>query len=580
MRAQSKVRGKMLEIFLTKTKAKIRMELAEAASTAVVSDEESQIMDLQADLEAKTMALAELEGKLAALDQSTDIEELKTQKLAQILALEKKIEELETLNKNMLESERTAREKEASLLQEIELVTKAITTAKSSSELDKIKEEVATIASTRVETSKEELTKQIEVLSANLKENAKKMSEDDAKELKASIEKLSSSAQNVSTTEDIISLRAEADGIGSSLKERGAIAQTKAELALLKKAVEEEIKVEGKTKEENAALQKALASLDGVDKMSNEELVLLKSQIVESRKAVQHQELTQKTQDDVLELSQKLEVLLKASEGDSTEELEASLEAIKKIQAELAKSKTTEELLAVKTEIDALKEVIKDKVDIPVDEASRSTKSDERSFRSAQTGSTRKRKAKNRIMNFLSKIMRNKKMMQEEAPTGKDEEDLILPPCLSGIQSVPVSVPGKAPSASFERPAEHTDAETDEEHPVKSETDQEDPLKTETDVKEESQLPTSPSLTSEKSKKSMRSKKSTKSTRSFKSVKSTKSNASSKASKVSKASSKASKVSKASSKASSKTSVSSKVDAETGEVQIAEQPPTVTTVST
>jgi uncharacterized protein len=580
MRAQSKVRGKMLEIFLTKTKAKIRMELAEAASTAVVSDEESQIMDLQADLEAKTMALAELEGKLAALDQSTDIEELKTQKLAQILALEKKIEELETLNKNMLESERTAREKEASLLQEIELVTKAITTAKSSSELDKIKEEVATIASTRVETSKEELTKQIEVLSANLKENAKKMSEDDAKELKASIEKLSSSAQNVSTTEDIISLRAEADGIGSSLKERGAIAQTKAELALLKKAVEEEIKVEGKTKEENAALQKALASLDGVDKMSNEELVLLKSQIVESRKAVQHQELTQKTQDDVLELSQKLEVLLKASEGDSTEELEASLEAIKKIQAELAKSKTTEELLAVKTEIDALKEVIKDKVDIPVDEASRSTKSDERSFRSAQTGSTRKRKAKNRIMNFLSKIMRNKKMMQEEAPTGKDEEDLILPPCLSGIQSVPVSVPGKASSASFERPAEHTDAETDEEHPVKSETDQEDPLKTETDVKEESQLPTSPSLTSEKSKKSMRSKKSTKSTRSFKSVKSTKSNASSKASKVSKASSKASKVSKASSKASSKTSVSSKVDAETGEVQIAEQPPTVTTVST
>lgn len=549
MRAPSKVRGKMLEIFVTKTKAKIRMELADAvgASAAALSDKEAQISDLQADLEAKTMALAELEGKLAALDHDATLEELKTQKLTQVMALEKKIEELETLNNNMLETERLSREKEASLLKDIEFVTKAITTAKSSSELDKIKDEVATVAMTRVETSKEELTKQIEAISSDLEANAKEMSEDELKELKASVEKLSNSTQKISSTEDIISLWAEADEIVASVKERGAIAQTKAELILLKKAVEEEIKVEGKSKEEKSTLRKALASLESVDKMSNKELLSLKLEIVESRKAAQRNDLMQKTQEDILLLSKQLEVVLKASEGDSKVELEASLEAIKKIQAELDNNKTTEELLAIKTEIDALKEAIKDKADTHVEEASFSSKT-ERSFRSTFTGSTRKRKAKSRIKKFLSKIMGKKKKEEKSSKDAlTEEEGLILPPCLSEAEPVPVL--GKAPSASFEMPAEHTvehtDTETDEEHPVE----------------ENPQVSTSPSLMTEKSTKSKASAKSLKSTKSKKSTQSKKSTKSSK------------------SKKSTRSFRSSKSKEATGEVQIDEQSARATAVS-
>lgn len=62
LRAPSKVRGKILEIFVKKTKTKNKLALGEGTSV------EKEISKLQTQLEAKTLALENTESKLSAME--------------------------------------------------------------------------------------------------------------------------------------------------------------------------------------------------------------------------------------------------------------------------------------------------------------------------------------------------------------------------------------------------------------------------------------------------------------------------------------------------------------------------------
>ena len=373
LRAESKVRGKILEIFTTRIKTKS-------------SEKDKEIVLLRSQLEAKSLALqhalskftmlsavkeeiedgyskqiSEAEKSKATVEKETSdqIEKLNDQKLVQELVLRQKISDLEKDKKAKEDAERKARDEQAAVRKQLETVSSAIAAASSPKHLANLKQEVKNIQEGHLDNDKQSLNEQMIALRSQLSGLSGKGSKE-VMSMKKAAEKISASAKSAKTSSDVSSLRSKAESLEKQILERKEATKTVSELITLRLAIEADLKnSNGKSTEERVRLQRALDSMNGLENKSSTELTTIKREVEGIRNESKKRELVLKTQKDLETLKEALENRLK--EDDSRQSLVKAMTAVDEIETELVDGKTTDQLLALKNKVDSHKERMKKK---------------------------------------------------------------------------------------------------------------------------------------------------------------------------------------------------------------------------
>jgi hypothetical protein len=411
-RAKDKHRGVILEVFVERTKSRLSSSVIteRSALKAVIESKAQDITTIQSELAAKESVVEKLRSDLAKTkaelekttsDKSaveTDLlrkvqelenanaeldteakeqtEKLRAAKLVETLELQKKVDELEANKKEMEEMQRKAREDEASLRKELEIVQKKVADSLSSADWNKLKSEVEALQAERlklgldqakheIETLKDELNKTLEEAKAAESKNIKLKSDlkSELRSIKKTVDLLQADDGTVKSSDDLRVLRDEVKSLRAEMKSRSEASKTKIELAVLKKAMEMELRnAEGKTNEELEALKKAvkLANEKNLDNKTAAELAAVKADLQHLKKVLTEKELESTTKKDMEELRESLaHAAMNPADPKTKSELTALKTKADALYVQVMDTKSNEGMIVLKKEVESLKDVLK-----------------------------------------------------------------------------------------------------------------------------------------------------------------------------------------------------------------------------
>ena len=408
LRAKDKLRGKILEIFINKSKGKMSSAILkdQKALRDSVTAKDETIESLKLDLAQLAEKFNEIkqlketvesdllrkiqEVETARVDLENDFtekfERMENEKTLEGLEHQKKYELLEATLADVQASEKKAREMEAGLRKELDGIHARVAKSRSPDDWESLKIDVGGMEAFRLQCSHTEAKSQIDMLKGELTKtlmNAQKTRsisaaggsmedeamdvdlESDLQLIRASVSKLEKDEERAHTAEDLNALRTEVESLRKELKERAESNKTKLELTILKKAMETELRnSQGKTEEELTMLRKAVAqaSKGKLDNKTNAELVALKMDIEMLKRQTKNKELVAKTKLDLTDLR---EMLDKEITGAGTKKYRDELVGMKEnadlLQIHLDSSDTTESILLLKKSVDHMKEELKKK---------------------------------------------------------------------------------------------------------------------------------------------------------------------------------------------------------------------------
>ena len=400
LRAKDKTRGRMLELFVEKTrsclsknvlrdrstmKAELGVLKAELESQYKVMDKfRAEVSQAQADVrEATHERIAaqadlfeitkELERRNAFMteEEKEQEDELKTIKLTEVLDLRHKVDELEQENKQLELDQIKAREESEDLRQELSAVQEIVNSNAQASPKDwlKMKREVEMIRAYNLDKAREETQREYAGLKLELERTiqAAKATEsmvktelhDELYKIKKSVDQLQPDDKSLRTRDDMAALRSEVSAMKADIKSRANASKTKVELSVLKKAMEMELReTEGKTQEELETLRRAiaLANTDGLHNKTTEEMALVKAELSQLKKEMSLFELANKTKKDVDDLRASMKSLLSETGGSKPQwALEKKL---KTINSKISKAES-KEVIALQPSVNSLKAEMK-----------------------------------------------------------------------------------------------------------------------------------------------------------------------------------------------------------------------------
>ena len=408
LRAKDKLRGKILEIFINKSKGKmssaILKEQKALRDTVTAKDEEVESLKLDlAQLADKFEGIKQLkdtvenellrkiqEIETARVEQENDysekLERAENEKMLEGLEHQKKHELLEATLAEIQTKETQARQMEATLRKELDNIHARVAKSRSPDDWESLKIDVGGMEAFRLQCSHTEAKNQIDMLKGELTKtlmNAQKTRsisaaggsmeddsmdielENDIQLIRENVSKLEKDEEKARTAEDLNALRSEVETLRAELQERAGSNKTKLELTILKKAMETELRnSQGKTDEELNMLRKAVAqaSKSKLDNKTNAELVALKMDIEMLKRQTKNKELVTKTKLDLSELRAALE---KEITGANAKKYRDELVDMKRnadlLQIHLDTSDTTESILLLKKSVDHMKEELKKK---------------------------------------------------------------------------------------------------------------------------------------------------------------------------------------------------------------------------
>ena len=412
LRAKDKLRGKILEIFIHKSKGKMSSSILKEQKvlrdTITNKDEENeslkldlvQLVDkfeemkqLKETVESELLRkIQEVETARVNLENeySEKVERLENDKVLEGLEHQKKYELLEATLADIQTNEKQARHTEASLRKELDSIHARVAKSRSPDDWESLKIDVGGMEAFRLQCSHTEAKNQIDMLKGELTKtlmNAQKTRslsaavggggsldddsmddldlENDLQLIRESVSKLERDEGKARTAKDLNALRSEVETLRAELQERAGSNKTKLELTILKKAMETELRnSQGKTEEELSMLRKAVAqaSKSKLDNKTNAELVALKMDIEMLKRQTKNKELVAKTKIDLTELRASLE---KEIAGTTAKKYRDDLIGMKRnadlLQTHLDTSDTTESILLLKKSVDHMKEELKKK---------------------------------------------------------------------------------------------------------------------------------------------------------------------------------------------------------------------------
>ena len=403
LKAKSNFRGRMLQIFIDKTKSRLSKSVLNdrAAMKATIEEKGNQIDTLKTELEAQYAVVDELRNKLATahvevmlagaekrqieqrlrgkmeeVEQSkAELEEestaktgqLKSEKIIETLALQKKVRALENEKKQIAMAHMRSRDDEESLRKALFTVQKRVAASTSPDDWNSLKEEVQSLRTCHFDKAREETQNEFEELKSELENKMKSAHEsdpdiqfdleDELKKIKKSIAQLN---PDLKTDEDLLALREDVNKLRAELHDRSEASQTKVEVAVLKKALEADLhESEGKTHEEVEALRKAIALADSSHhgKKTSEELSRVKAELESMKKQMALNELANTTSKDIDDLQAALKKLVTTTGGSKA--LSVLETKLKVLTFKNRNAANTEKVIALQSEVDSLKEEMK-----------------------------------------------------------------------------------------------------------------------------------------------------------------------------------------------------------------------------
>jgi len=394
LRAKDKLRGKILEIFVEKTRGRKGHGILkeQRALRAELAAKDAKLEELKTDLEGMSKAFEEIKTlkagteqdlllKIQQLEQTRaeieavyedKLERMESEKVVESVMMQKKLEALQASHNEIQTSEKLMRMEETELRAELEKMHAKVSRSVSPEDLEALKKEVEELRAFRLERSRSTTKTNIESLKSDLEktmEETKKADEEIKEELKAELRALKKTVEKLAspkvakTSGELNSLRNEVDTLRAELKERAESNKTKAELMELKEAMESELKnSEGKTKEELAALRKAIeiTADSEVKNKTSSELSAMKQELESLKKEMKNKELINRTKRDLDEFKDTLATEIEEA-ADSKTKVALSLmqKSADKLDDDLQQCNSGSQVIAVKKSIDEMKRDVK-----------------------------------------------------------------------------------------------------------------------------------------------------------------------------------------------------------------------------
>jgi hypothetical protein len=386
LRAKDKLRGKIIEIFVEKTKGKRSATAAKEHNVLKLElkKKQDELEELKTDLAAMAtnfenmkelkstvendllLKIQELEATKVEFeaDATEKIERLQSEKLLESLELQKKLDALMRSNAELEQKEREAREVEAKLVGELEAVHCHVNKSSASpTDIEGLKHQIQQMQSYRLQHTRSDTRNRIEELKRQLDESHKAtLDTPTAANTMQKIKKLEKTEETAKTSEELTMLRNEVEMLRAELKDKAEASKSKVELEVLKKTMEMELEnSDGKSESEITALRMALAKINNADfdKKSSQEIVSLKQEIEGMKKEMKEKELLMKTKKDLEDLRENVEAGMQDPKKKA--ELQPLRKTIDRMQNYLEKSNSNDELISLKKDVEFLKNELKKK---------------------------------------------------------------------------------------------------------------------------------------------------------------------------------------------------------------------------
>ena len=397
LRAKDKLRGKILEIFVEKTRGRkshkeVRQLKADLNSKNDAYDTLQQQVDsmmnkleemkklnstVEQDLLKKIQELEEQKAEIER-DAAAKLDRLDSEKMLENLELQKKLDILEDKLTEKEALETNMREEEEALRLELDAIEQRVRKSKSPKDWQKLKTEVEKLQGYRLEKTRSHTKGRIEALKQDLERtiqesdslmtSTSKESQDLRTEIlsvKSAISQLEKHDLSNKNEEELAKLRNEVDTLRSELKERTEASKTKVELAVLKKAMEIELRnAAGKTNDELQALKAAIKAteLNAIEKKTNAELADMKTELENLKREMKGRKLLSSTQKDLTELRMNLSSDLAPSSAISEDDIVAMKQKSEQLEATLMQCASGDDkVISVKREIESMKDDFKKK---------------------------------------------------------------------------------------------------------------------------------------------------------------------------------------------------------------------------
>ena len=394
-RAKPNHRGKILKAFVDRTKGRIsKTVVAERASLkSALEIKRNELATLNSELDAQYSVIDKLRGELAKAksdmeahksdwssskqdlvlkiqslqqakeealaDASAKAQRNDSDKLVESMELQKKLEELRKEKKMMKETQAKMIDTEMKLRQQLESVQAKVNKSVSNEDWNSLKKEISNLRQERFVVAREEAKHEIAELKDDLVRATNK-SRGDFSSMQKAVTMLADQEQSAKTEAQINTLRGELKVLRADMKARQDEAETKAELADLKVAMETELRnSEGKTKEELDAVKKVLKKADPkrIQSKTHEELAKVKAEMEALKLELTEKELFAKTKKDIEDLCTNLETSLETLEaGKFKKEATAVKKTADALYTRVKSISSKDDMIVAKKEIEDLRD--------------------------------------------------------------------------------------------------------------------------------------------------------------------------------------------------------------------------------
>lgn len=383
LRAKDKLRGKILQIFVERSKGKksaaivkeqtqlkeelalkinegneLRADIEEMATSyeSIKAIKETIELDLLKKIQDLEQAKAELE-----IEAADKIERLENEKLVESVEHNRQLEVLKVSLDNATASDKQSRATETALRKELESLHGRVAKSLSPEDWKELKIDVRSLEANRLERSRTETKVQIDTLKEELEQtiwdiqnvesnvtgnvnggaNVKGELKSELKTIQQTVSKLERTETKSKSKEELNVLRSEIEALRFELKDRAEASRTRVELTVLKKAMEIELRnAQGKTEAELAALRQAVEATkeSKLEEKTTQELASLKKELDSMKKEIRNKELVSKTKTELEDLCMSLEAEIATAGSNGQDELAMMKKTADELKTHLIKS--------------------------------------------------------------------------------------------------------------------------------------------------------------------------------------------------------------------------------------------------
>jgi len=395
LRAKDKLRGKILELFVEKTRGRRAHGMAKEQHDlkAELQAANDELEELKQDLAGMSKGFEEMRSlkntteqdlllKIQELEQAKadmevayedKLDRLQSEKMLESIQFQKKLEAVMESNAEIELAEKQLRLEESELRAELEKMQSQISQSVSPEDMNVLKQQVDELRAYRLEKTKSATKGKIDTLKTELQKSMdeskhaddsdKDELKNELKQLRKMVAKLEKSQTSAKTSTEMNALRNEVDILRAELKERNDINNTKLELSALKEAMEAELKdSEGKTKEELSALRRAVETATSLEKddTTHAELATVKEELMALKKEMKNKELINKTKQDLDEFKATVNAEIEAAgDAKSRSALAIMRKSADQLEDDLHQCSSGSQVIAVKKTIDDMRFEVK-----------------------------------------------------------------------------------------------------------------------------------------------------------------------------------------------------------------------------